>query len=90
VKKPKLKPVRFEGTSPDKPHMIVEVRTGQHLAIPPGAKMGIVMDPQKNSPFLRLGLFSVSEKAIVFKCMCNPTCEVYHEYTRQSKGEHTR
>lgn len=83
--------MRFSGEGPDKPHLIVEHRPGEHLAMPPGAKMGIVVDKTKYSTFHHLALWSVTNDKLVFKCLCNPTCEVLHEYKRlPTKGAHAR
>ncbi len=82
---------RFDGITPKVPHMIVEFRPGAFLAMIPGSKMGIVMDPTKRSEFHKLALYSITESVIRFKCFCNPTCSVIHEYKRlPTKGVHAK
>lgn len=71
--------------------MTVRYRPGEDLGLPKGAMIGIVVDPERRSEFHKLALYSVSENMLRFKCLCNPTCEVIHEFKRlPTKGRHAK
>lgn len=89
---------RFDGEPPRDPrtgkvipHIIVCHRPGAWLAVPPGSLVGIVENPTVGSPFHNMAVQSVTESKIIFKCLCNPTCQVTHEFRRiATKGLHAR
>ena len=87
---PKVQKTRFDGMVPTKPHLIFYNRTGQAVAFEPGAAVGIVEDPTRNSPHFKMVIVDVREHRLRFKCICNPTCTVQWEYRLQETGNHSR
>lgn len=89
--KDKLLPkTRFDGHTPDEPHLVFYTGTGQAAAFKRGNVIGIVMDPTRRSPHMRMAISKVTEQALHFKCICNPTCTVQWVYRLDQTGVHAR
>lgn len=78
----------FEAEAPDKAHLALYTSFKEAIAIPPGAMMGVVMDPTKLDPLQRIVLVEVRRDRLVFRCTCTPQCHVIHEFIRHEHGTH--
>jgi len=79
----------LEGQAPDKPHLIVYTdHTGLATAIPPGARMGVVVRPDEHDPLHDLLLVEVTRRKLVFRCRCHPRCTKVYTFRRQDAGLH--
>ena len=84
-----FEPSHLEGPAPGVPHLAVYTDTsGAVMAIPPGARMLIIEDPQKMDSVFPLVLKRVSRRAIVFLCGCGRCNREYVFRLVTVKGMH--
>lgn len=81
--------VGIEGQMPDKAHLILYTdSSGLATAIPPGARMGVVVRINQRDPLHDLLLVEVTREKLVFRCRCHPKCSKVYTFKRQDAGGH--
>lgn len=78
----------IEGQMPDKAHLILHTANGLATAIPPGARMGLVVRTNEKDPLHNIALMEVTREKMVFKCLCAPGCTRVYTFRRQDEGTH--
>lgn len=79
---------------PDAPvgtHLGLMVKDGTMIAIPRGAQMAIITDPERVDGVLPLVLVAVSNNTLKFRCACsNPKCTQVLTFKATRTGFHPR
>ena len=79
----------FEGEAPKTAHLALMVGPTEALAIPPGAKLFIVTDPERADRIIPVYLAKVTRRELVFRCNCsNPKCTRVLKYQLKVEGFH--
>lgn len=80
----------WEGEAPSEPHLALVVdANGDSIAIPPGAKLFIVENPEKPDGIVPVFLVKVSRKQLVVRCNCGrPKCTRVGKYKATWTGFH--
>jgi hypothetical protein len=78
---------RPEGT--DKPHLVLMTGPEDAIAIPLGAKMFIVVDPDRADRIIPVFLANITRDALTFRCNCGqPKCTRVLSYKVRASGHH--
>ena len=82
---------QLEGDAPTQPHLALWFGDdGSWMAIPPGATIAIIEDPERSDKIFPMVLAKVSLKKIIFVCRCgDPGCNVNYAYSVSKTGHHS-
>lgn len=84
-----FKPADIQGDVPAAAHLAVYTdNSGNVLAIPSGARMLLIEDPQRMDRIFPLILKRVNRKSIVFQCGCGKCTREYVYKLTDMKGLH--
>jgi hypothetical protein len=71
------------------PHLALRMDQGAFLAVPPGAMLAIVENPERYDGVIPVILLKVSRKELVFRCGCgNGSCTRVGKFKAIWKGVH--
>lgn len=82
---------RLEGRKPKGNHLalLTDATTGSAIAIPVGATMFLITNPDHVDGVIPMFLVKVDKRQIVFRCACgNPTCTRVLKYKLIVEGRH--
>lgn len=83
-----FEPSNLQGDIPNKPHLALRTADESAIPIPPGAYILQVMNPLKSDGYQTFVLIKVMKNKWVFRCACNPRCQVVREMVASEKGSH--